>query len=71
MSDKLESWISRSEQKSLVQNNRHLILFDVNLHQMAGQKNQGPKLRISKRGEMDKSTENTQKKESESGTTRR
>ena len=60
MSDKLETWMSWSEQGLLVQNNRYLISVDVNLHQMAGQKNQVTE-DLKKRGEMDKSTENTQK----------
>ena len=70
MSEKLESWMSQSEQGPLVQNNRYLIPVDVNLHQMAGQKNQVPKLRISKREERWINQQKTHKKESETSTTR-
>ena len=70
MSDKLESWMSRSEREPLVQNNRYLIPVDVNLHQMVGQKNQVPKLKISKREERWINQQKTHKKESETGTPR-
>ena len=36
MSEKLESWVSRTEAKPIVQSNKYLIPLDVRMHQMRG-----------------------------------
>ena len=54
MSEKLEYWVSRSEEKPIVQNNRYLIPIEVKMHQMLGQVNVVPKLRTSTRGDVNK-----------------
>jgi len=38
MSDSLEYWVSRSESKPMVQNNRYLIRIEVKIQQMMGEK---------------------------------
>ena len=59
-SDKLEYWVSRTEQEPLVQNNRYLIPIEVNLNQMQGSSNKLPKLRTSTRREMARAESNIQ-----------
>ena len=62
MSDSLEYWVSRSETKPIVQNNRYLIPMEVNMHQMQGENNVVPKLRTSTRGDTDRSATNNERR---------
>ena len=63
MSDRLEYWVSRSETKPIVQNNHYFIpIVKVKMHQMLGQHNHVPKLRVSTRGDMERSERNNQKR---------
>ena len=50
MSDRLEYLVSTSEVEPMVQNNRYLIPIKVTMHQMLGQRNPVPRLRMSSRG---------------------
>ena len=49
MSDRLEYLVSTSEVEPMVQNNRYLIPIKVSMHQMLGQPNPVPRLRMSSR----------------------
>ena len=62
VSDSLEYWVSRSETKPIVQNNRYLIPMEVNMHQMQGENNVVPKLRTSTRGDTDRSATNNERR---------
>ena len=60
MSDSLEYWVSRSETKPIVQNNRYLVPMEVNMHQMQRENNVVPKLRTSTRDDTDRSATNNE-----------
>jgi len=62
MSDSLEYWVSRSESKPIVQNNRYLIPIEVKMYQMMGETNVVPKLRTWTRGDADRSASNNEKR---------
>ena len=58
MDDKLEYWVSRTETKPIVQNNKYHIPITFELHWMLGEKNVVPKLRSSTRSETKRSSMN-------------
>ena len=58
MSERLEYWVSRSETKPLIQNNREFIPIEVTMHQMLEETNAVPKLRTSARGDTERSVSN-------------
>ena len=62
VSDSLEYWVSRSETKPILQNNRYLIPMEVKMHQMLGETNIVPKLRTSTRGDMGRSSTNNERR---------
>jgi len=60
MSDNLDYWVSRSETKPIVQNNRDLIPVEVEMHRMLGESNIVPKLRSSTRNSNTRAEANNQ-----------
>ena len=60
MSDLLDYWVSRSETKPNVQNNRDMLPVDVGIYCMLGDINNVPKLRTSSRSSTVRAQENNQ-----------
>jgi len=61
VSNKLEYWVPRTETQPIVQSNRYLIPIDINMHQLLGQINVIPRLRIlSRHNGLEQSANNNQ-----------
>ena len=61
VSNKLEYWVPRTETQPSVQSSRYLIPININMHQMLGQNNVVPRLRIlSRHNGLEQSANNNQ-----------
>ena len=58
MSDTHDYWVSRTETKPIVQNNKYFIPLVVDMHRMLGDNNIVPKLRNSSRNDNSRANEN-------------